>query len=981
MGTRSYRTSDHDLCHAVWASDPAARFFFARIYGFAVRAGPTPSMWVIFFQGTPHFWLIGGEAYRVGKKDCHVVIQDDRSISRTHLTITVGLQPVPSSASSPSSPASLQATASLGAPAPHRSNHGRQPHHAEDEDSGAPQPITLLDSSTYGTSVTACGRLDSEDAETNDDGGGGVSPTLDPGVLGLCYAPAARKRQRSSGSVPRAPAAPAAPQPTLQLTKEVPYHVPVHRRAWQEFVVRLGHHGATLKFVWVDVAVLCEDVDVEVQVKLTHALRCCGARQVVAAPGGAADEEVDELTTTHVSNSAPADGRRGSETHGSSSVTQSHPKSTLTVLGGSGLSLTQRTVSGTAVQTAAGTQAATAPPPPPTPPLRSPVAAAAASPASLSCAPQRCYDAVSFLVASTVQPSTAVVAMLCRAVPVVSPAFFLAIRNRASPQIPLPDPGDFLPPLAPWWCDMLAHVALPPPSAPASTASPAEGSGAAATSLTATSSPASTAADAVQAQQQRRCFAPHPERRALFRDVTFLLVQRPLYDEVASYLDGAGAELVWADVAASGLGGLAAWIGAGPSGAVVDIDCDAAAARDAMAALQAFFAQHQRCVLLYSETELDVPWAGAAVAVLRHGLGLRAVEYAQLVESIVALRPLALPPYPTLATMPQTLAEVVARLAEAKGHTDDGVDLDRTQDDWPQEGEEADEGRRSDAQPLFPELGRATAGAADVAVPPACGGDARGDSAAASAARLHRRPRKESADGWVSFEAAAVAAGVAASAHAAPSAANSSSARTAQLQLGPVPLPPYPCFADVTPTYCANTTSTIIAGGTALGGGKVFVKQALPPSEPLAELEQNRARQQLAASMLTARVPTVDAEGVVPEQVMMGGSRGGLAGRVAAAELASGIAFNAFDTAAHHASSRRRGTVARRGVCGAPRAARSRGDGSVRVDVDVDAAYRDAVAGVVDGRVSNVPAAPPRATVPTSSADSTFHIFDIDGIF
>ncbi|CBZ23507.1 conserved hypothetical protein [Leishmania mexicana MHOM/GT/2001/U1103] len=851
-------------------------------------------MWVILFHDTPHFWLVGGESYRVGKADCHVVIQGDRSISRTHLTITVGLQ------------------LSTG---------------ARDAEEWGPQPISLLDSSTYGTAIVACGE-DADDAETLDDtppnggdshaGGAGAaaSPALEMGVLGLCYAPAAaaavaavHKRQRSGSTSGRG-----APQPALQLTKEVPWDVPVHRSSWHQFTIHLGHHGAALKLVWLDVSALCEDVSVDVQPKLLHALHCCGVRQETV-PGS-----TQTLSATETQGSAV--GRL--------------------CIDGSSLSLSQRSA-------VAGTPSATLSPTAVT------AAAAAVGETTLSSRLLRCYNTVSFLVTSTVQPSTAVVAMLCRAVPIVTPAFFMAVCDRASPQIPLPDPSRYLPPLSSWWRDFLTHV-----RPPADESRPCEGDASVTASTfsppsTTVTSVAGESAGATAAASHLRYFAPHPQRRELFSGITFLLLQWPLYEEVLNYLNGTGARVAWED---GGIRGLSAPLRASTS-----------SSRGALEALQSFFVRHQRHVLLFNETEPLLPWPGC-VDVVRHGLSLCSVEYGALIEAIVTMRPLPLPPYPADVQMPQTFEEVEARVAAATAlaSAPPAATAQEAAEEHTQDGDE--KGRRTDAQPLFPEL----VGGRDAGV-------GRGDMCDT---HIHRRPRKEDVDGWVSFERPATIPPMATGLSTDSKPNGSAIVRTVELLVGPYSLPPYPCFED--PNAASVDARTTAATGVGFArGAKLFVKQALPPAEPLVELEAHRARRQLAASMLTARVPTVDAENVVPEQVVMG--NGGLASRVAEAASA---AFNAFDTVAHHASSRRRGTATRRGGRGggtSAAATRTPADRLPRGGMARAASRRPAANIVSVEDEEDMTTGPVEATAPRggrggdASASAAFHIFDIDGIF
>ncbi|KPA83613.1 hypothetical protein ABB37_01886 [Leptomonas pyrrhocoris] len=918
-------------------------------------------MWVIFFHDTPHFWLIGGETYRVGKKDCHVVILDDRSISRVHLTLHVGLPPLDGGPSE-------------------EERRDRSP-------SSTPQPITLTDSSTYGTAVAAAMEDVEEDEETQDSNAlHGTTAALDTGIVGLRYAPSAVARGRSgsashrSGSDKKTNVPPA-----LQLTKGVPYDVPVHRASWRRFTIQLGHHGAALRLTWVDVAVLCEDIEDEMQTKLAHALRSCGVRreEIAADP------------------SLPPPPLPPSSPHGtaenSSAVPQQQPLSRNTlsersatggegvpmgarplpaVLGGSGvLSLSQRT---SVPATPSGSGPSPAGPSHPTQAFTVGMASTTTTAAS-------CYNHVDFLVTSTVQPSTAVVGMLCRAVPIVSPTFFTAIRDRVSPQLPLPDPRRFTPPLSTWWRDLIQNARQASlEGVKAAAATSGSGSHTADTSATVSPSvssvmvadppvPTTTAGSTVQQAQLSAYFAPNPQRRELFRGMTFVVVQRVLYEEVMTYLDCTGATVVWE-------GALGDWVTPSSDGSAA-----LSFSSQSFQEMQSFFARHQRHVVLYNETA-EMPFA-LCLPVLQHALGLCSVEYGLLIESIVLVRappPLLLADYPDHARLPQTVEEVRARVRLALGEASSAHDSDTQDSEWnagAQDEDTATTGRRTDAQPLFPDVAADTADG-----PPALhkGGQSGNDGLLRSEAHPHKRPRREDADGWVTLgkSAAVAAAATPHSGVAVPSGLKereegaTGTARTVDVHFSPYALPPYPCFADTTAATTASTSANPAEQR------KAFVKQALPPAEPLVELEEHRARRQLAASMLVARVPTVDADTVVPDQVVMGSSGSALQSREAALANA---AFNTFDTVVHHASNRRRGTAARRGRGGggASGSARTRSAPQTTAALSSSTAARPFVAATpaavvdVDDVGHEVTEVGPRE----STASSAFHIFDIDGIF
>jgi hypothetical protein len=967
----------------------APHFFLFSLFSFS------RFMWVIFFHDTPHFWLVGGESYRVGKRDCHVVIQDDRSISRVHLTIRVGLPP---------DSESHDAGREKGIP------------------SLLPQPITLIDSSTYGTSIASAAE-EVEGGEAQDSGALHSTTTafVDTGIVGLRYAPSAATSSGRSGSESNKNGSGTKtgnrPPPRL-LAKGVPYDVPVQRASWRQFFIYLGHHGAVLRLAWVDVAVLCEDVEMEMQTKLQCALQYCGVRQVFAPTLPPPPPPPEPLPLQRNAESVAAASSSSSalqpaqrlcrNTLGERSASGSDGGSTggallPAILGGSGMLSLSQSTSATATSCAPGPS----------------LIAATAAPGGAGAAPSHptqfftgglaavravaaCYNAVDFLVTSTVQPSTAVVGMLCRAVPIVSPSFFVAIRDRVSPQLPLPDPHRFIPPLSTWWCDLLQHTrqALPDVSSASNgdggslaedtlaTAAPSSSSanGAPATRNTAATAAAEEAVDLPPLQQQQlsEYFAPCPRRRELFAGVTFVVVQRGLYEEVMSYLDCTGAAVVWE-------GKIGEWVmpDASPT---EGLSFSSTGFRE----LQSFFTRHQRHVLLFNETE-GMPFQHC-LAVLQGTLGLCSVEYGTLIESIALAHPPPLGDFPDNARAPQTETELQARVRLACGEASSARGSDTQDSAWEAEGpgcattQEATEGRRTDAQPLFPDILVGTEGDEQQGLHRK-GERAVGDGALHAEARLHKRPRREDADGWVTLGKLTTASddgmGVVASASITatstgghPGKTAAAAVRTVDLLCSPCVLPPYPCFAE------AHTTASSRSDHS-LEQRKGFVKQTLPPAEPLVELEEHRARRQLAAGMLVARVPTVDADTVVPDQVVMGSRNTNSSDRMTggtpllsgSAELAAAAAFNTFDTVVHHASSKRKATVARRGK-GSVSGVSGRPPHHHHYAATVPAPS----AGVTERRAAGPAAAinvddVEEAEPPSTASNSTFQIFDIDGIF
>eukprot|EP00758_Cryptobia_borreli_P000460 Tbor_TRINITY_DN1114_c0_g1::TRINITY_DN1114_c0_g1_i1::g.15592::m.15592/K10867/NBN, NBS1; nibrin len=83
-------------------------------------------MWVVTFKDTPVYWLHGSTTFTVGRRDTDIVILEDSSISRTHLSITVGKCP--------------QSTLAVGVKPISTAQKALQP-----------APLTFADASKYGT--------------------------------------------------------------------------------------------------------------------------------------------------------------------------------------------------------------------------------------------------------------------------------------------------------------------------------------------------------------------------------------------------------------------------------------------------------------------------------------------------------------------------------------------------------------------------------------------------------------------------------------------------------------------------------------------------------------------------------------------------------------------------------------------------------------------------------------------------------------
>lgn len=46
-------------------------------------------MWVVWFNGTATYWLVGGASYSIGRKDTDIIVLDDPSVSRSHVTLQI----------------------------------------------------------------------------------------------------------------------------------------------------------------------------------------------------------------------------------------------------------------------------------------------------------------------------------------------------------------------------------------------------------------------------------------------------------------------------------------------------------------------------------------------------------------------------------------------------------------------------------------------------------------------------------------------------------------------------------------------------------------------------------------------------------------------------------------------------------------------------------------------------------------------------
>ncbi|RNF21899.1 uncharacterized protein Tco025E_03229 [Trypanosoma conorhini] len=197
-------------------------------------------MWIVYFKGEVCYWLLGGEAYTVGKKDCDITIKDDASISRTHLRIEVGELPA--------------------AGERHPEGNGK-----EEEAKETPAHIVLTDVSKYGTVVSPSAPCDS---------GGGIRHEANDVItreLQLC-------RSHSGAEEAEAEAPQLASR--QRLSKDAPFHVPCEEPLWRDLSITLGAHGAVLRLRWTPMRVFALAISAEQRTKLDCCLRRCGAHVV-----------------------------------------------------------------------------------------------------------------------------------------------------------------------------------------------------------------------------------------------------------------------------------------------------------------------------------------------------------------------------------------------------------------------------------------------------------------------------------------------------------------------------------------------------------------------------------------------------------------------------------------------------------------------------------------------------------------------------
>jgi hypothetical protein len=112
-------------------------------------------MWVLYFQGKSSFWLTGSQSYTIGRKDTDIVVVDDASISRCHVTMEVGASVFDrvDASSTPRMQLAMLSSTQTGASPKSASHPSSQPTRVTTSSLIRPS-LRITDSSKYGSSVS-----------------------------------------------------------------------------------------------------------------------------------------------------------------------------------------------------------------------------------------------------------------------------------------------------------------------------------------------------------------------------------------------------------------------------------------------------------------------------------------------------------------------------------------------------------------------------------------------------------------------------------------------------------------------------------------------------------------------------------------------------------------------------------------------------------------------------------------------------------
>jgi hypothetical protein len=470
-------------------------------------------------------------------------------------------------------------------------------------------------------------------------------------------------------------------------------------------------------------------------------------------------------------------------------------------------------------------------------------------------------EAAQLVYTPVLEPLGATMAALCLAKPIVGDAYFRAITTRLTAKVPPPEPA--------------ATAALP------STIDPVWATIAGA---------AAGAANVIDPS----IFLPRKERRALFHGQTFVCIQEVLAKELAAYVPHAGGRAVFDAL---------------PAAAVAS-----ARSSSLREALQPWALRHQAHIIAYTGL---APYSQSALDGLR-ALGLPAVDYHDIVRSILFVAP--------LAALPRVGHAAEAHALDAPTHDhlpDHQPDVLATRSDDYGGGD-----RMSGGGPSPGKRGReAVDGAPSIATSGASAPPVRQRTEILGAQSLYdldaSQPNRPQPRGMAGMpQPLPNASGTVA--------ANSDDGRIVFEDLivnEPVKLPPHPCFKE--------PSSTARRSATAVSGGKCFTKQALAPQVAYIAMDVVAPVAPAAAAAArggVARVAVLDADDIVPD-------------------------YNAFDAVPAHGLGPVHPGARRTGGAAQGRTARAALDAAVSGAIANRGAWDDGDTGDVE--LSPVPAAAP----------------------
>jgi hypothetical protein len=120
-------------------------------------------MWVLYFQGMSSYWLTGSRSYTIGRRDNDIVVVDDASISRIHVTIEIGASVVERlDCSTPRLPVAAMTSRTTLSSSQGAASSQRQQSSSQRQPLLTRPYLRVTDSSKYGSSVQIAGGKQSE---------------------------------------------------------------------------------------------------------------------------------------------------------------------------------------------------------------------------------------------------------------------------------------------------------------------------------------------------------------------------------------------------------------------------------------------------------------------------------------------------------------------------------------------------------------------------------------------------------------------------------------------------------------------------------------------------------------------------------------------------------------------------------------------------------------------------------------------------